>query len=318
MGELIPGMVRGRFLARRMMFVNVAGTLAALAAGCALDLLGPRGFKGQTLAVLAAVACAAGVVSIWLLRAQRGPAEQQNEGAGWGDAGRALRDARTRPLLSYLLAWNAAVAISAGFFSFHMLANLEMAFILVAAHTILVAAVRILSAPAWGRLVDTCGARPVLVVCSLGIAVVPLIWLFAAPDRLWPIAIEAIVAGSLWGGHGIAAFDLSIGVSPRRGRPFYLAAFATAGGLGFAVSSVAAGVLAGALASPLRGLGSGWSEIHLLFLLSAVGRAGAATLALRIEEPGARSVPELMRVTLDMLTRRRAWWPRIARAPSEV
>jgi hypothetical protein len=77
-------------------------------------------------------------------------------------------------------------------------------------------------------------------------------------------------------------------------------------------------VLAGALATPLRTLGSSWSEIHVLFLLSAIGRAGAASLALRIEEPAARSVPELMRVTLDMLTRRRAWWPRIARAPSEV
>jgi len=318
MGELIPGMVRGRFLARRMMFLNVAGTLAALAAGCALDVLGPRGFKGQTLAVLAAVACAAGVVSIWLLRVQRGPAALQDESAGWRDAAHAVRDARTRPVLTYMLAWNAAVGISAGFFSFHMLANLEMAFILVAAHTILVAAVRIVSAPAWGRLVDTCGARPVLVVCSLGIAVVPIIWLFAAPDRLWPIAIEAVVAGSLWGGHGIAAFDLSIGAAPRRGRPFYLAAFATAGGFGFAVSSVAAGLLASALAPPLHAIGSSWSEIHVLFLLSAIGRAAAASLALRIEEPAARSVAELTRVVREMLARRWAWRPRIARAPSEV
>src|SRR5207237_2721255 len=67
MGDLVPGAVRGRFLARRLIYVNVAGTSAALAAGFALDLLSPRGFKGETLAALAAVGCAAGLVSIRLL-----------------------------------------------------------------------------------------------------------------------------------------------------------------------------------------------------------------------------------------------------------
>src|SRR5206468_520826 len=95
------------------------------------------------------------------------PRHGEKDGAGaWRDALHAVRDARTRPLAGYLLAWNAAVGISAGFFSFHMLANLRMAFMLVAAHAIIVAAVRVASAGAWGRLVDGCGARPVLVVCS--------------------------------------------------------------------------------------------------------------------------------------------------------
>ena len=305
MGDLVPGAVRGRFFARRMMYLNVAGTLAGLAAGLALDTLGPRGFRGETLAALAAVACGAGLVSVRLLLLQQRPRHGEKDGAGaWRDALHAVRDARTRPLAGYLLAWNAAVGISAGFFSFHMLANLRMAFMLVAAHAIIVAAVRVASAGAWGRLVDGCGARPVLVVCSLGIAVVPLIWLFPTADRLWPIAIEAVVSGALWGGHGIAAFDLSIGVSPRRGRPYYLAAFATAGGLGFAASSIVAGVLASMLASPLHAAGSSWSEMHVLFLLSAIGRGAAAVLAVRIDEPAARTVAELTRAAIGMVGRR--------------
>ena len=303
MGDLVPGPVRGRFLARRMVYLNVAGTVASLAAGCALDAFAPRGWKGETLGVLAAVACVAGIVSIRLMLAQQSPRRRDDTAPDWGDVARAVREPQTRPLLWYLLGWNAAVGISAGFFSFHMLANLEMAFTLVAAHAIIVAALRIVSAPACGRLVDTFGARPVLVVCSFGISVVPLIWLFVTPDRLWPIAVEAVVSGILWGGHGIAVFDLSIGVSPRRGRPFYLGAFATAGGLGFAVSSTLAGLLAAALSSPLHVLGSSWSDMHVLFLLSAIGRAGAAALALRIDEPAARSVPELTRALMGIARR---------------
>src|SRR5439155_1451586 len=130
------------------------------------------------------------------------------------------------------------------------------------------------------------------------------------PDRLWPIALEAALAGALWGGHGIATMDLSIGLAPRRGRPFYLATFATAGGLGFALTTALAGGLAYALATPVQVLGSAWLNVHVLFLLSALGRAGAARLALQIDEPAARSVPELGRALVAMLTRRSTRMPR--------
>jgi MFS family permease len=305
MGELVPGAIRGRFFGRRMMFLNIAGTVASLGAGLALDTLGPRGFKGETLGVLLALACGAGLISVWLLVVQQGPETDEDLAApDWRDLSRSIRDERTRPLLAYMLGWHAAVGVSAGFFSYHMLANLKMGFVLVAAHGILAAAVRIASAPIWGRLVDAFGARPVLIVCSSGISVVPLIWLFITPDRLWPIAIEAVLAGALWGGHGIAAMDLSIGLAPRRGRPFYLATFATAGGLGFAVTAALAGVLAYAIATPVQVLGSAWLDVHVLFLLSALGRAGAAHLATRIDEPAARNVHDLGRALVGMLERR--------------
>jgi MFS family permease len=305
MGDLIPGAIRGRFFGRRMVYLNIAGTVTSLGAGLALDTLGPRGFRGETLGMLLAIACAAGLISVWLLVAQQGPGPREDVTAPeWGDFARSIRDARTRPLLVYLLGWHAAVGISAGFFSYHMLANLEMGFVLVAAHGILAAAIRIASAPIWGRLVDAFGARPVLVVCSSGISVVPLIWLFITPDRLWPIAIEAVLAGALWGGHGIATMDLSIGLAPRRGRPFYLATFATAGGLGFALTSALAGALAYTIAAPVQVLGSTWLDVHVLFLLSALGRAGAARLATRIDEPAARSVQDLGGALVGMLESR--------------
>lgn len=311
MGDVVPGAIRGRFFSRRLVYINIAGTLASLGAGLALDALTPRGWKGETLGALAAVACIAGLVSIWLLLVQQGPGHEQDLTAPeWGDIARSVHNPGTRPLLDYLLGWHAAVGLSAGFFSYHMLANLEMGFLLVAAHGILVAAVRVASAPAWGRLVDAFGARPVLVVCSVGISIVPIVWLFVTPARLWPIVVEAVVAGALWGGHGIAVFDLSIGLAPRRGRPFYLATFATAGGVGFAASSALAGLLAHALAAPIHVLGASWLNVHVLFLLSALGRAAAARLALRIDEPAARGVPELARAMVGMLARRSTRVPR--------
>jgi hypothetical protein len=192
------------------------------------------------------------------------------------------------------------VGISASFFAYHMLANLKTGFLVVAAHGVGVAAVRIASARLWGHAVDRIGAGPVLVFCSFGIAAVPLTWFFVTPDRLWPIALDAVFAAFLWAGHGIAAFDLTIGLAPRASRPIYLAAFATAGGLGFGAASMLAGQLASLLPAHFELAGDAWTNLHVLFLLSAVGRLAAAGLSLRLHDPGARGdVRELVRALAD-------------------
>jgi hypothetical protein len=214
--------------------------------------------------------------------------------------GLTLRDRRVRPFLGYLFAWNAAVGISASFFAYHMLTNLHTGFLVVAAHGVGVAVVRIVSARFWGHAVDRIGAGPVVVFCSFGIAAVPLTWFFVTPDRLWPIALDAIFAAFLWSGHNIAAFDLTIGLAPRASRPFYLGAFATAGGLGFGLASMLAGQLAALIPAHFELAGEAWSNLHVLFLLSAVGRLAAAGLSLRLHDPGARGdVRELVRTLAD-------------------
>lgn len=305
MGDLVPAPVRGRFFGRRTVFLTLAGATTSLGAGLMLDALSPRGWKGEALAGLAALACLAGLVSIWLLRRQHepAPATTNAEHGAWAALAACLGDEAVRPFLWYQLAWNAAVAAVAGFISFHMLVNLRMRFAMVAAHGVAVAVVRIAAAPLWGRAVDRLGARPVLVLCSFGVAAVPAIWMLPTPERLWPIALEALVSGVLWGGHGIASVDLSVALAPRGRRPFYLAAFATAGGLGFAAASILAGLLASLLPAQFPLFGFSWTAIHVLLLISALARAAAALLAVRIQERDARGVPELLRTLAGDLPR---------------
>ena len=297
MRDVVPAPVRGRFFGQRTMFLTLAGATSSLGAGLVLDALSPRGWKGETLAGLAAVACLAGLASIWLLRRQHepAPADTRDEHGGLAALAACLSDRAVRPFLWYQLAWHAAVGSVAGFISFHMLVNLRMGFALVAAHGVAVAVLRIVAAPLWGRAVDRLGARPVLILCSFGVAVVPAIWMLPTADRLWPIALEALLSGVLWGGHGIASVDLSVGLAPRGGRPFYLAAFATAGGLGFAAASILAGLVASFLPAQFLLFGFSWTAIHVLLLISALSRAAAALLAVRIQERDARGVPELLR-----------------------
>ena len=303
MGDLVPGALRGRFFSRRVVYITVAGTVASLGAAIALDALSPRGFKGPTLGGLAAIACIAGAFSVYLLHRQHDPLlPRARERQDWRVLASVTQAPHARAFLWYLLGWNSAVALSASFFSFHMLSNLRTGFAIAALHGVAVAAVRIVSAPLWGRAVDRFGARPVLVLCSFGIAGVPALWLLPTPAFLWPLALEATLSGALWGGHGIAAMDLTVRLSPRAERPFYLAVFAAAGGLGFAIFSTLAGLLASHLPARFDVLGETWTNLHVLFLLSALARVVAAIPALRIQEPGARAVPDFVRTVFSSAT----------------
>jgi MFS family permease len=299
-GELVPGAIRGRFFSRRTVYISIASTVASLGAAGVLDGLSPRGWEGPTLGGLAAVACIAGALSVYLLHRQHDPARARaRERRDWRVLITVARAPQARPFMRYLLAWNSAVALSASFVSLHMLVNLRTGFAIAALYGVGVATVRIISAPFWGRAVDHLGARPVLVLCSFGIAAGPAIWFFATPAFLWPLAIEAAVAGTLWSGHGVAAMDLTVKLSPGPERPFYLAMFAAASGLGFAVAAAMAGLLASHLPERFELLGETWTNLHVLFLLSALARVVAALPALRIQEPGAQDVRTFVKRTFD-------------------
>ena len=97
-GELVPGAIRGRFFSRRTVYVSVASTIASLGAAVALDSLSPRGWTGFALGGLAAVACLAGALSIYLLHRQHAPARAgAQERTDWRVLLEVARAPRARP-----------------------------------------------------------------------------------------------------------------------------------------------------------------------------------------------------------------------------
>ncbi len=291
MGELVPHGVRGRFFGRRTALTTLGNTAAALVAGVLLDGAGPTGATGWVLAALGAAACLCGLLTTWLMALQHDPANGQPEPPTDTRAALApLLRPETRRVLVYQVAWNASVGLAAGYFNFHMLKNLRMGFTQMAAYTTAVAVARILFLPVWGRALDRLGVRPVLIACSFGIALLPAVWLFPTEQMLWPIAVDAVLAGVLWGGHNLAVFALPLSFAPREGRAYYVAAFTAAGGLAFAVATAAGGLLVQVLPQDVVLLGRPLLALQLVFVLSSVARAAAALLSLQLVERGAHSV----------------------------
>lgn len=312
MGELVPKTLRGRYFGRRSALCTFGGSLAALLAGLALDGGKQTGQSDATLAGLALLACAAGAVTTWLMSRQADVEMPAVERFDLRLALQPYRDPTVRPVLAYQVVWNAAIGVSAAFYALHMVQNLKMGFALMALHGVATAFSRVVAGPMWGRAIDRFGSTPVLLACSFGIFFLPLIWLLPTEDRLWPLAIEAVVSGVSWSGHSVAAFALPLAVAPSRGRPFYLAAFASTGGIAFALASAAGGALLAMLPAQFELLGRQGVDFHILFILSAIARLAAAVVGFRIQEHGAKSAGALV----DELVHEAAALPaRLARDP---
>jgi MFS family permease len=292
MSELVPQRVRGRYFGGRTAICTAANAVGGLSSGLLLDLARSHGAERLALSGLGLLACVAGAISTWLM-CRQAPPRRAHEPLRFRFAliRTPWRDPAARPLLVYQLGWNAAVGLAGSFFTVFMVTELHMGFALVALHTALTAAARVWVAPKWGRVIDEFGAKPVLVFCSFTISVLPLLWVNASPNMMWLVWCDPLLAGVLWGGHAQAIFQLPLKLAPKRERPYYLAAFATAGGLSFAAATSAAGLLASTLSDGVT-VGTGhWGRFQLLFLISSLARAAAATLSLGLMERAARNLP---------------------------
>jgi MFS family permease len=297
MAALVPEAVRGRYFGLRTAFCAAGSALGALGAGLVLDASRTRGSAGGTLCALSIASFAFGIVTLELLKRQGDGRVVALPRPRIRDFSRAWTDLRVRRALAFHAAWAAASGLATpAFYNIHMVGNLHSGFALLSVYNSALAVVRIVTAPLWGRAIDRAGSKPVLLACCFGLSLSPLLWLAAKDGMLWPIAVDAIFCGALLAGQSLASFSLPLAVSSVESRSFQLAGFATAAGAATAVASIAGGALVLALPDHVVLFGASARASQLLFLGSGALRLGAAALALRIEEPGARTVRTLGRM----------------------
>jgi MFS family permease len=294
MAELVPRQIRGRYFGRRTALTALAGMLSSLFVGTVLDSATARHLGGPVLSGLALVATLAGILSVRLMARQHAPPKEGRCRLDLGGVMRPYSDPRIRALLGYQLMWNAASGLASAFYALHVLQNLKLGFLCLALYNGGINAVRVLSAPLWGRALDRVGARPVLVACTAGLTALPLLWLLPPGLRFPMLCIDLLVYGFLYAGHGLATFSLPLAVIPREGRPYFLAALSMTGGLAFGAASALGGGIVRALPGHIA-LGSlTFHSFQLLFVLSALGRGFALLLARRLNEPRALPTDALL------------------------
>jgi hypothetical protein len=141
--------------------------------------------------------------------------------------------------------------------------------------------------PTIGGVVDRRGNVPILAAAQGVISLAPLFFLLATPEAKWWL-LGAYAAWLAYGGQNVTLPNLMLGLSPRRQRAAYAAAWFAWTQLAYAVSVLAGGWLLDWLAArlgPREFAGLTVDHYLVLFAASCVLKMCGVPLALRVPEP---------------------------------
>ena len=286
MRDLVSERRRGRYFAHRTRLMTVATFMGLVACGLILHELDTTGRTYLGFVVIFLVAFVARTISVYHLTFLHEPtptttAPDMHIEHWW----RSLRSTGAIGFSVYVALMNAAVGISAPFFTVYMLRDLSLSYF---EFTVLVGTsvlVQFLMLTTWGRIADVYGNRLILIVTSISLPIVPSIWLLS--DNFWALLTFQALSGLSWSGFTLSAGNLLYELVPQTRRAAYVA---------FHNVGTAAGVFAGAMLGALLGVvlppravlfgeSTTLSNLLYLFIISGIARAViAALLARRVRE----------------------------------
>ncbi len=284
----VPARIRAVYFSRRNRAAQFSNLAFLLLAGLALTW--------PTLPVIAAIIAASCLLrTISAVVAMRVPAQGElvAEGGGdWSSQWRQLRGAGDFwRMVVFGAVWG---AVANGFGAFQPVFMLEILSgsaqqaSLPLALSLLFGA---LAMPAWGRLLNRFGARPVL-FCAVPLwAMVNLPWSFLTRETFWMLYPLWAFTGAINAGIVLAQLNLLMKLLPPGVRGLAVGSNMAAASLGTALSPIAAGqILAWALAS-------GWASqtvFHAFFMMLPVFAGLTLLLLRRVREPQAAPVEHVV------------------------
>jgi len=292
MSELIPERLRGRYFGVRNVVLVVVGLVVSIAGGRLLDAFKAAGGEATGFAFIFGTAVACAAVGALLLARQPAVRLVPARTNVVARAVEPLADRNYRGALLFYVAWHFSWALPLAFWNVYMLEYLGMSYFQIAVFNGITSITAAGGHRAWGKVADRVGNKPVIAICAAGIGFLPLIWLTARPNFIYPIWFIAAWAGATWSGFGLTTFTLPLVLAPRATRNYYVAAFGVITGAATFLAASLGGVIAQALSgeSWLVG-GVTFINLHLLFLISAAGRFLSLTLLRLVREPRDAGVP---------------------------
>ena len=289
-GDLIPASFRGSFFGRLTMYSGIVGAVFAIVEGRFLDVLKHKGIGA--FSVLFAFGVLIGLVNVALFLFQADVPVARRDGAG---SPREMRDTfRNGPFMSvmgFALLWSLQT-IAGPFYSTYMIRDLHIPFLNLGLINSIVIAAMLLSAPAWGRMIDRYGCRAVLTLCSITLGFLQLVWLpvNTAREVYFIIPFANVIAGLCHGGVSVALSTLIYKVTPSAGRAIQFAVYSIIVTLAAAPMPTFGGFLPGLLQRVFPG-----ADLRATFFASIPFLLAAGLVARRIREPESCNTRVLLR-----------------------
>lgn len=297
-GDLIPSSFRGTFFGRLTMYGGIIGTIFALIEGRFLDALEGAGIG--VFSLLFGFGVLVGLANAVLFMPQADvPLERKatERGAFRGYVRDTFANKALIVVMIYALLWSLQ-SIAGPFYNTYMIRGAEedglgMPFLGIGIVNAAVTFTMLFFSPFWGRMVDRYGCKPILVLCTFGLAPFPLMWLAIPPGQAFMVYALVgpmnLLAGFLIAGISVALSTLIYKVTPSAGRSVQFAIYS------IIVTLAAAPMpfLGGYLTDKLSELP--WADLRITFFAAMPFVFAAAIVARFIHEPDSRRTSELMR-----------------------
>jgi MFS family permease len=217
-----------------------------------------------------------------------------------------LRDENFLSLVKFVSFWYLFAGIAAPFWVVHMIENLQMAYSTIAIYGIIAGIASLVFQIFWGKLIDRVKSKPILAINFVGITFLPIIWLFARPDFILPIWIDAFFSGLFWCGINLSLFNILLSLTEEKElKESYFAVFSTITGICGFLSSILGGLIAQLLVNfKFEFLGQTFVNFHILFIGTSLFRFLSMFLLKRVKEKEAYPTLHALQLIGDYTIRR--------------
>jgi len=290
-GDLIPAEYRGTFFGRLTRYAGIIGMVFALIEGLFLDTVKKMGIGAFSW--LFGFGMLFGLANALLFWPQADvPMQVKKAGDSFmGYVKQTFANKALMLVMLYALLWSMQ-SIAGPFYATYLLRDLGMKYFNLGLLNAVVIVVMLLMSPFWGRMVDRYGCRPVLVICTLASAPLPLIWIWmhSVAAVNWAMPFIHIIVGIAISGITVALNTLVYKVTPSAGRSVQFAIYSIIVVLG---------------AAPMPALGGhfpDWfhrifphADLRVTFYTSMLPITAAAIAAWYIIEPGAKRTRQMVK-----------------------
>lgn len=286
--DLVPPTFRGRFFGKRNMIIGLAVIIFTFGGGRFLDYLGnrPEGFQ-----VLFCFAVAMGVIGLRFLN--RLPdshvVQLKSSDSYLPKILYPFKDHNFRLLLLFSVMWSFAVHFAAPFFIVFKLSVLHLSYTYIAVLISITAVFDLIGQRFWGGFSDKVGNRPIMLMCSVFVAFLPLGWTLTTPESMFSLYILLplmhVTGGFFWSGMNLTSANILFRLAPRTDNTIYFSAYASVNGLLAAAASLAGGIFGLLLSdSTIDVIFFQIAGLKIIFLISWILRCAAIPVLLRVNE----------------------------------
>lgn len=293
--DLAPIRIRGRWLGVRDKLVSIASFLFGLLVAYMLDVL-PENSKYLVAFLVGGALGSADMICFAFAKEEfAAPPQKMHLGKIFGDM------LRNKPYLRLLLMWTVwcfTANMSGSYITPYAMNTMGLNFMqMMVFGTMAASLATIVAVPRWGRALDQCGARNVMLLSCFGAALTQAFYLFATPGSIWPTLLHNVIGALFWSGSNLAANGMQLSTSPDDNRPTYIAIFsAVTCILGTALGTMTGGTLLEVFHT--SGLFTGFFDRYkALILLGVVLRFTTGMLLVRsMERDSETTVHDVVRI----------------------